>query len=191
MYHNRDFRRKYPQTDVITQQYLTELLLAVPNEDGTKRYVMETLTRSLPVPGSEQTTSLTVPTDLASPTAFTQVLEQVQMAPENKYSASNLPPSFPSTKTHHVMKLQKDAIPHGKYDYFPVYVKLKDMPNRTGTTTHSRDCRYILVQTVQPSEGAVPRWGWVNHVAYALCLDRPCSSTHAPKVVTCTAHYSG
>lgn len=39
LYHNRDFRRKYPQTDVITQHYLTELLLASPNEDGTKRYV--------------------------------------------------------------------------------------------------------------------------------------------------------
>lgn len=37
LYHDRDFRRKYPQTDVITQQYLTELLLASPNEDGTKR----------------------------------------------------------------------------------------------------------------------------------------------------------
>ncbi|WFD22129.1 hypothetical protein MEQU1_000791 [Malassezia equina] len=111
LYHNRDFRRKYPQTDVITQQYLTELLLASPNEDGTK---------SLPVPGSEQSTSLTVPSDLASPTAFTQVLEQVQVAPENKYSATNMPPKFPSTKTHHLMKLQKDAIPHGKHDYFPV-----------------------------------------------------------------------
>ena len=40
LYHNRDYRRKYPQTDVITQQYLTELLLASPNEDGTKRYVV-------------------------------------------------------------------------------------------------------------------------------------------------------
>jgi len=39
LYYDRDFRRKYPQTDVITQQYLTELLLASPNEDGTKRYV--------------------------------------------------------------------------------------------------------------------------------------------------------
>ncbi|SHO76613.1 Uncharacterized protein MSYG_0951 [Malassezia sympodialis ATCC 42132] len=111
LYHDRDFRRKYPQTDVITQQYLTELLLASPNEDGTK---------SLPLPGSEQSTTLTVPSDLASPTAFTQVLEQVQVAPENKYSATNMPPKFPSTKTHHVMKLQKDAIPHGKHDYFPV-----------------------------------------------------------------------
>lgn len=39
LYYDRDFRRKYPQTEVITQQYLMELLLASPNEDGTKRYV--------------------------------------------------------------------------------------------------------------------------------------------------------
>lgn len=39
LYYNRDFRRKFPQTDYVSQQYLTELLLAEPNEDGTKRYV--------------------------------------------------------------------------------------------------------------------------------------------------------
>ncbi|KAL4402805.1 hypothetical protein ACI68E_000579 [Malassezia pachydermatis] len=111
LYYDRDFRRKYPQTEVITQQYLTELLLASPNEDGTK---------SLPQPGSEQTTALTRPSDLASPTAFTEVLAQVQEQPESKYSASNMPPSFPSTKPQHILKIQKGAIPHGKFDYFPV-----------------------------------------------------------------------
>lgn len=36
MYANRDFRRKYPGLDMISQQDLTKLLLAAPNEDGTK-----------------------------------------------------------------------------------------------------------------------------------------------------------
>ena len=39
LYNNRDFRRKYPRTEPITQQFLTQLLLAQPNEDGTKRCV--------------------------------------------------------------------------------------------------------------------------------------------------------
>lgn len=92
------------------------------------------------MPGSEQSTTLTVPSDLASPTAFTQVLEQVQVAPENKYSATNMPPKFPSTKTHHVMKLQKDAIPHGKHDYFPVYVGSNQLFLTIPGTT-MRECR--------------------------------------------------
>lgn len=113
MYHNRDFRRKYPKTDVVTQQFLTELLLATPNEDGTK---------SLPVPESGETTELTRPDDLASPTAFTQVLAEVQSSPEHKYTSKNMPPKFPAKPVHHILKLQPDAIPHDKYDYFPVYV---------------------------------------------------------------------
>ena len=36
LYHSRDFRRKYPKLEMITQQDLTKLLLAQPNEDGTK-----------------------------------------------------------------------------------------------------------------------------------------------------------
>ena len=113
LYYNRDFRRKNPQTDVVTQQHLTELLLAAPNEDGTK---------SLPTPESQQTTALTRPDDLASPTAFTQVLEQVHMESQHKYSPSNMPPKFPSTPPQHILKLQKGALPHDKYDYFPAYV---------------------------------------------------------------------
>lgn len=99
------------------------------------------------MPGSEQSTSLTVPADLASPTAFTQVLEQVQMTAENKYSATNMPPKFPSTKTHHLMKLQKDAIPHGKHDYFPVYVDPNGSLTNAGTTTRKcRLCRSVYRQ---------------------------------------------
>lgn len=36
LYHNRDFRRKYPKLEMITQKDLTTLLLASPNEDGTR-----------------------------------------------------------------------------------------------------------------------------------------------------------
>lgn len=39
LYHNRDFRRKYPKLEMITQKDLTTLLLSSPNEDGTRRYV--------------------------------------------------------------------------------------------------------------------------------------------------------
>lgn len=124
MYYHRDYRRKFPQTDVITQYYLTELLLAEPNEDGTKRYVA-VHSPSLPSPESGESTStaLTRPDDLHSPTAFTEVLNQVQSEPKNVYSASNMPPRFPSTKPQHIIKIQKNAIPHGRWDYFPVYVQ--------------------------------------------------------------------
>lgn len=37
LYHNRDFRRKYPKLEMITQKDLTTLLLSSPNEDGTRR----------------------------------------------------------------------------------------------------------------------------------------------------------
>ena len=95
----------------MTQQYLTELLLASPNEDGTK---------SLPLPESGASTDLTRPDDLASPTAFTQVLAQVHNSSEHKYSPKNMPPKFPSTSPQHILKLQKGALPRDKYDYFPV-----------------------------------------------------------------------
>lgn len=39
LYHSRDFRRKYPKLEMITQKDLTTLLLSSPNEDGTRRYV--------------------------------------------------------------------------------------------------------------------------------------------------------
>ncbi|PKI82301.1 hypothetical protein MVES_003773 [Malassezia vespertilionis] len=113
MYYWRDFRRNYPQPEVVTQVYLTKLLLASPNEDGTM---------SLPNPdsGKQGTTELAVPSDLDAPTAFTEVLEQVQADPKYVYSAKHLPPRFPSTAPQHILKIQKDAIPHPKGAYFPV-----------------------------------------------------------------------
>lgn len=36
LYHTRDFRRKYPKLEMITQKDLTTLLLASPNEDGSR-----------------------------------------------------------------------------------------------------------------------------------------------------------
>jgi hypothetical protein len=43
LYYNRDFRRKYPRLEMITQEHLTQLLLASPNQDGTKTCVLTRL----------------------------------------------------------------------------------------------------------------------------------------------------
>lgn len=104
----RDSRRKYPKEDVVTQRDLTELLLAAPNEDGTK---------SLPADG---TTAVARPADIDSPTAFTEVLAQVHTEKENVYSPTRLPPAFPSTKPQHILKLQKGAVPTARFEYFPM-----------------------------------------------------------------------
>ncbi|PWN52801.1 21 kDa subunit of NADH dehydrogenase [Violaceomyces palustris] len=110
LYHNRDFRRKYPKVDMITQKDLTTLLLASPNEDGTK-------TLQAPESGS---TSLVRPSDLESPTAFTDVLAQVHKSSENgAFSTSNLPPRPPFTGPQHILKLQKDAVPKSPHAYYP------------------------------------------------------------------------
>ncbi|PWN22278.1 hypothetical protein BCV69DRAFT_281282 [Microstroma glucosiphilum] len=113
MYYNRDFRRKYPALDMITQQHLTKILLAAPNEDGTK---------TLAAPGddtSSPTTALTIPSDLSSPSAFTDVLAQVSKKDENAYSTSRLPPTPPFKRPHHILKIQKGAVPHDPHAYYP------------------------------------------------------------------------
>ncbi|PWN29172.1 hypothetical protein BDZ90DRAFT_250535, partial [Jaminaea rosea] len=118
LYYNRDFRRKYQQLEMINQQTLTQLLLASPNEDGTK---------SLAAPGDESSTpssgtmALTAPADLSSPSAFTNVLAQVhKQGNELSYSESKLPPTPPFQRPQHILKIQKDAIPHDKHAYFDV-----------------------------------------------------------------------
>ncbi|WFD32049.1 hypothetical protein MSPP1_003091 [Malassezia sp. CBS 17886] len=110
LYGARDFRRQYPKLEVVTQQYLTELLLAEPNEDGTK---------SLPIPGDGTTTAVTRPADIASPTAFTEVLAQVHSEKQHIYSPTNMPPRYPSTPPSDILKLQKDAVPHPEDAYYP------------------------------------------------------------------------
>lgn len=69
------------------------------------------------------TTALTRPSDLNSPTAFTEVLNQVQSEPKHAYSPQNMPPSFPSVKPQHRIKVQKGAIPKARGAYLPVYVR--------------------------------------------------------------------
>ncbi|EPQ29334.1 uncharacterized protein PFL1_03089 [Pseudozyma flocculosa PF-1] len=115
LYADRDFRRKYPKLEMITQKDLTQLLLASPNEDGTK---------TLQAPeDTSNTTALTRPADLDSPTAFTDVLAQVHKASETKpagfYSSSNLPPRPPFKTPHSILKLQKGAVPHDPHAYYP------------------------------------------------------------------------
>lgn len=66
--------------------------------------------------------ALTRPSDLQSPTAFTEVLNQVQSEAKHKYTPTNLPPRYPATAPQHILKLQKNAIPKGRFDYLPVYV---------------------------------------------------------------------
>ena len=63
---------------------------------------------------------MTRPADLDSPTAFTEVVAQVHAEQKNAYSATNLPPAFPSTKPQHLLKLQKGAVPTGRFEYFPM-----------------------------------------------------------------------
>lgn len=71
-------------------------------------------------PGAEgQSTALTRPTDLSSPSAFTQVLAQVH-SPENAathYSPSNLPPRPPFRQNQ--MKKLPGAVPHDPNAYYP------------------------------------------------------------------------
>ncbi|PWY99901.1 hypothetical protein BCV70DRAFT_200809 [Testicularia cyperi] len=115
LYHSRDFRRKYPQLEMITQKDLTTLLLSSPNEDGT---------RTLQAPeDTSNTTALTRPADLESPTAFTDVLAQVHGASDSSsathYSTTNLPPRPPFKSPHHILKLQKGAVPHDPHAYYP------------------------------------------------------------------------
>ncbi|KAK0549052.1 hypothetical protein OC846_003338 [Tilletia horrida] len=119
LYDSRDFRRKYPRLEMITQQRLTQLLLATPNPDGTK---------SILPPEDGGSTALTVPSDLHAPSAFTDVLKQAHSVPSTKsaastssepafYTASNLPP-LPPFKRPALVK-QKGAIPHPEHAYFP------------------------------------------------------------------------
>ncbi|PWN88496.1 21 kDa subunit of NADH dehydrogenase [Acaromyces ingoldii] len=118
LYYNRDFRRKYPQLEMVTQQQLTQLLLAQPNEDGTK---------TLAPPGEGEAdghmTALTRPADLNSPSAFTDVLAQVH-SPQNAaasvhYTQSNLPPTPPFKGPQHILKKMPGAVPHDPNAYYP------------------------------------------------------------------------
>lgn len=120
LYYNRDFRRKYPRLEPVTQAQLTELLLAAPNEDGTK---------TLAPPGAEGaggevasgTTAITRPKDTSAPEAFTQVLAQVH-SPANAamhYSSANLPPRPPFKSPQHILKKNPGAVPHDPHAYYP------------------------------------------------------------------------
>ena len=77
---------------------------------------------SLAAPGEESTsTSLTRPTDLSAPSAFTQVLAQVHSPSSGMthYSASNLPPRPPFTGPQHLLKKDPGAVPHDPHAYYP------------------------------------------------------------------------
>lgn len=77
---------------------------------------------SLSAPGddtSSPTTALTIPSDLSSPSAFTDVLAQVSNKDENAYSSSKLPPTPPFKRPHHILKIQKGAVPHDPHAYYP------------------------------------------------------------------------
>ncbi|CAO1623839.1 unnamed protein product [Sympodiomycopsis kandeliae] len=112
-YYERDFRRKYPALDMITQEHLTKLLLAAPNEDGTK---------TLAAPEDSRTTALTTPEDLSSPSAFTNVLAQVTSGKDSNtpgYSASHLPPTPPFKRPHHILKISPEQPPRSDQAYYP------------------------------------------------------------------------
>lgn len=73
-------------------------------------------------PGAEgESTALTRPADLSSPSAFTQVLAQVH-SPANAathYSATNLPPRPPFKSAHNILKKNVGAVPHDPNAYYP------------------------------------------------------------------------
>jgi hypothetical protein len=76
----------------------------------------------LAAPGEDSTsTSLTRPTDLSAPSAFTQVLAQVHSPKSGvtHYSASNLPPRPPFTGPQHLLKKDPGAVPHDPHAYYP------------------------------------------------------------------------
>ncbi len=72
---------------------------------------------------ASNTTALTRPADLESPTAFTDVLAQVHKSTDASapgfYSSANLPPRPPFKQPHHILKLQKGAVPHDPHAYYP------------------------------------------------------------------------
>ncbi|KAK0532861.1 hypothetical protein OC834_000705 [Tilletia horrida] len=118
LYDARDARRKYPRLEMITQKRLTELLLASPNPDGTKSI--------LPPGEASSSTALTVPSDLSSPSAFTDVLAQAHSVPATTssassepgfYTPSNLPPTPPFKRP--ALVKQKGAVPHDPHAYYP------------------------------------------------------------------------
>jgi len=75
---------------------------------------------SLAAPGDESaTTALTAPSDLSSPSAFTDVLAQAYKSQEVAYTETNLPPTPPFKRPQHILKLQKGAVPHGEHVYYP------------------------------------------------------------------------
>ncbi|CEH18313.1 NADH dehydrogenase [ubiquinone] (complex I), 21kDa subunit, fungi [Ceraceosorus bombacis] len=112
-YQDRDFRRMYPQLFMVTQKHLTNLLLAAPNEDGTK---------SLPHPSSQSTALVKAPEDIDAPSAFTDVLAQVH-SPQAQgglhYNSQNLPPRPPFTAPQHILVKNPGDIPHDPHAFFP------------------------------------------------------------------------
>lgn len=121
--------------------------------------------RSIPAGDESGTTALTRPSDLNSPTAFTEVLNQVQLEPQNKYTSTNMPPSFPSTKPQHILKVQKGAIPKGKDHYLPMYVPRATHSSVTTLRRGSRH-RWRCVFRLRPASiGHVHVGGTTKRVA--------------------------
>lgn len=48
------------------------------------------------------------------------MVAQVHKEPQFAYSAKNMPPRFPSKPSHHILHKVPGAIPHNRFDYFPV-----------------------------------------------------------------------
>lgn len=99
---------------MITQEHLTKILLAAPNEDGTK-----TLAAPEDNADASGTTAVAVPEDLSAPSAFTQVLAEVSQKGDVAYSETNLPPTPPFKRPQHILKVQEGAVPHDPNAYYP------------------------------------------------------------------------
>ena len=93
------------QSSHVTLLRLTHPSLAAPGEEG-----------------STSTTALTVPADMSTPEAFTNVLAQVTAGKDTNlpgYSPTHLPPTPPFKRPHHIMKISPDQPPHSEDAYYP------------------------------------------------------------------------
>ncbi|WOO85244.1 NADH-ubiquinone oxidoreductase 21 subunit [Vanrija pseudolonga] len=105
-YYDRDTRRAYPQTSVVTQTELSELLLASPTLAAVEAPKTEVATEAAPLTA--------VLAKLPEGTAF--VAAGIQTG-----SATGLPPTPPSLKDNGKWEPKAGAyIPRAPYQYFPM-----------------------------------------------------------------------
>ncbi|CED82010.1 NADH dehydrogenase [ubiquinone] (complex I), 21kDa subunit, fungi [Phaffia rhodozyma] len=111
-YWKRDTRRNYPATSVITQSYLTNLLLASPEGKA-----------AIPGPDSAQKTAVTDKVEPEQTVVHTlpAVVSQIfEVSKKKTYDESNLPPVMPVLKRHAFQRAADP--PQNEFDYLPMHL---------------------------------------------------------------------